>query len=301
MPGQNDLWAWLQSLQQNQGAAQPYGAGGAPLYGTLPGGTMPGGQVLGRTATTPGQPSMGYPAMGPLGAAAAPQPAPSPLDSAAANPHGDGPPDVMSPEAMAAAIPTAGPIVAAIQAAPGGPTNDLNQNVPPWFTSSNTPMPWNAPSAPTPPGSPSAPPRPADSNAKGPLASSDGSGGIGSDARFPLKRRAGAPNLGYDSPNPRFGTVQYQTPNSSASRAPIYTALNLFGGGGQPAANPNVPAANAQPASASGPPGRQAPDMTGINFDASGNPISYYGDLQNWGYGPLQQGNIWRGSGGPRR
>jgi hypothetical protein len=123
---------------------------------------------------------------------------------------------------------------------------------PPTFAWPDSSTPTGMPS-PTPPGSPSAPPRPADSNAKGPLASSDGSGGIGSDARFPLKRRAGAPNLGYYSPNPRFGTVQYQTPNSSASRAPIYTALNLFGGGGQPAANPNVPAANAQPASASVP------------------------------------------------
>jgi hypothetical protein len=65
VPDSSGDWAgWLQSFLQNQGAAQPYGPGAAPTYGTLPGGTMPGGQVMGRTATTPGQPSMGYPAMG---------------------------------------------------------------------------------------------------------------------------------------------------------------------------------------------------------------------------------------------
>jgi hypothetical protein len=43
--------------------------------------------------------------------------------------------------------------------------------------------------------------------------------------------------------NPRFGTVQYQTPNSVGNRAPIYTAMNLGGlfGGGQPAAPAAAP------------------------------------------------------------
>ena len=64
--------------------------------------------------------------------------------------------------------------------------------------------------------------------------------------------------------NNRFGTFKYETPNSSASRAPTYTALNLGSlfGGGQPAVNPNVPAAAAAPMSGrvpgplAGPPGR---------------------------------------------
>jgi hypothetical protein len=65
VPDSSGDWAgWLQSLLANQGAAQPYAPGATPTYGTLPGGTMPGGQVMGRTATTPGQPSMGYPAVG---------------------------------------------------------------------------------------------------------------------------------------------------------------------------------------------------------------------------------------------
>ena len=105
--------------------------------------------------------------------------------------------------------------------------------------------------------------------------------------------------------NPRFGTVQYQVPNSSGgplSRNPIYTSLNLFGGGqpaAAPAVNPNVPAANARPVSASAP--NAYPGDAGWGVDAQGNPIPSYGDLQNWNYGPLQQGNIWKGSGGPRR
>ena len=57
-------WAnWLQSLLQNQGAAQPYGPGATPS-GAGPGGVMPGGGVMNSQAATPGAPSMGYPAVG---------------------------------------------------------------------------------------------------------------------------------------------------------------------------------------------------------------------------------------------
>ena len=96
MPGQNDLWAWLQSLQQNQGAAQPYGVGSTPGYGAGPG-ALGMGDPRGLTAPTPGQPSMGYPpSMGPLGAAAAPIPA-APMQqnqqqqTISPDDHGDGP------------------------------------------------------------------------------------------------------------------------------------------------------------------------------------------------------------------
>jgi hypothetical protein len=152
---------------------------------------------------------------------------------------------------------------------------------------------WPTPPAPdAPAGSASAPPKPADSGAKGPLASP-------SNTATPMKRRAGAPNLGYYQGNPRFGTFQYQTPNSTASRAPIYTSLNLFGGGGQqPAANPDAPAADAQPVSASAP-NRYPGDDWGV--DEQGNVVpSYALNKAPWNYGPLQQGNIWKGSGGPR-
>ena len=100
--------------------------------------------------------------------------------------------------------------------------------------------------------------------------------------------------------NPRFGTFQYQTPNSSASRAPIYTALNL-GGGGQPAANPNVPAANAQPVASAAAP--NVPSNAPSNYGPlqQGNNIWDILSKAPWNYGPLQQNNIWGGSGGPQR
>ena len=268
MAGQQDLWAWLQSLQQNQGAAQPYGAGAAPSYGTLPGGTMPGGQVMGRTATTPGQPSMGYPAMGPAGAQpaanaqgrgfnpldllfppanAAEAPAPSQSgDSVTVNSHGDGPPDVTSPEAIYNRLPnpppTPQPGPTPVAAAPASYPH----------------MPW--PGSPPPPAPQTYPhmPWPDTGAAKGPLASPD------APAVSPMKRRAGAPNLGYYQPSDRF--IGIDAPNASAQNSmragPQGTALNLaglFGGRGQPAVNPNAPSANAQPVSALAGPLASAP------------------------------------------
>ena len=241
--GPNDLWPWLQSILQNQGAGQPNSVAGMPRYGTGPG-DLGMGDPRGLTANTPGAPSMGYPALGALGAQPQPPPPSQLQDSLTVNPHGDGPPDVMSPAAMAAAAAQPQP-----QPAPNGQggigaypdsTNYPHNMTPPTFN-------WPASSTPT--GMP-APPAPAiDATPKpaGPLASSGGGGAT-------MKRTPGAPNLGYYQQNPRFGTVQYQTPNSSASRAPIYTTLNL-GGGQQPGANPaNVPAANAQPVSSASPP-----------------------------------------------
>ena len=122
-----------------------------------------------------------------------------------------------------------------------------------------------------------------------------------------MKRTPGAPNLGYyQGNNNRFiGVAQPNaSPQNSMRAGPQATALNLaglFGGRGQPAAapavNPNVPAANAQPVSASA--SNAYPGDAGWDVDAQGNPIPSFGDLQNWNYGPLQRGNIWRGSGGP--
>jgi hypothetical protein len=108
------------------------------------------------------------------------------------NPHGDGPPDVMSPAAMYAAQ-------AAPRPAPIDPYGPTRAPPPPpfnWLTSTGAGM---SPSAT--PGPAAAPITPYDRRAPaGPLATPSGQGGIGSDARFPLKRRAGAPNLGYYAP-----------------------------------------------------------------------------------------------------
>ena len=100
MPGQNDLWPWLQSILQNQGAAQPMNPNAIPAAAPQ---AMPGSGVMHMPAMTSGAPSMGYPALGALGAQSQPPPQPpAPPDSLTVNPHGDGPPDVMSPAAMAA-------------------------------------------------------------------------------------------------------------------------------------------------------------------------------------------------------
>lgn len=75
--------------------------------------------------------------------------------------------------------------------------------------------------------------------------------------------------------NDLFGTVQL---NPNQRNAPIYTALNLgnlFGGGGQSAPAPAA-AAPAVAASGGARGGQAGPDMTGVTFDANGNP-SYDG------------------------
>ena len=303
VPDSSGDWAgWLQSLLANQGAAQPYGPGAAPTYGTLPGGTMPGGQVMGRTATTPGQPSMGYPAVG----QAAGRPSIAPGTQQRALP-GQPQQRLASGDAMVTGAP------------PGYGMPPSNANMP--YAASPFPNPNALGSSVT---------------ANAPAAA--GQGGIGSDyaASFPVRGPLAAPAgsaLGSAagpvdpsiiarqkmaaSPaatstaapaaapaaaasNPRFGTFQYQTPNSSASRAPIYTALNL-GGGGQPAANPNVPAANAQPVASAAAP--NVPSNAPSNYGPlqQGNNIWDILSKAPWNYGPLQQNNIWGGSGGPQR
>ena len=204
MPGPNELWAWLQSIMQNQGAGQPYGPG-APTGGAGPQAIMPGGGVMGYPAATPGGPSMGYPAVG----------------------HGDGPSDVMSPAAMYAAQ-QAVPAPPGPQAAPNfvRPEGPITRTFPMWPT----------PPAPSPARPPfnwltstgagmSAPP-------SGPLAAPSGQGGIGSDyaasaRNMPLKRKAGAPNLGYytggNSPTSMGGARNpVWTPYANANDPRIY-------------------------------------------------------------------------------
>jgi hypothetical protein len=327
VPDSSGDWAgWLQSLLANQGAAQPYGPGAAPTYGTLPGGTMPGGQVMGRTATTPGQLSMGYPAIG----------------QAAGRPS-------VAPGTQTPGAPDYGP---------GSQRAALNQTLNPTGSPQAYP-PWPTPPAPGSPGFNMPPVNSAQfggdtggysPDVTAPTGAPLGQGGIGSDARIPLAPTPmGQGGIGSDyaasarpvrgplaapagsaagpvdpsiiarkkmmmSPaatstsapaaapnaNQRFGTFQYQTPNSSASRAPIYTALNL-GGGGPPAANPNVPAANAQPVASAAAP--NVPSNAPSNYGPlqQGNNIWDILSKAPWNYGPLQQNNIWGGSGGPQR
>ena len=305
MPGQNDLWPWLQSIMQNQGAGQPNSVAGMPRYGAGPG-NLGMGDPTGLTAPTPGAPSMGYPAQGqPV---AQPQPAqtpplPSPLGWAVtpanaaetgpnqSNPwprspwpdiddsslYGQPPPQPNQPQP--APVPN-GPATSPHMPWPGSPSPQTYPHMPWPPNADNSHMPWPDTGAPT--GSPSATPKPV-----GPLASSGGGGA-------PMKRTPGAPNLGYyQGNNNRF--VQVDRPNASAAGGfgrggpPQMTALNLaglFGGRGQPAAavNPaNVPAANAQPVSAlaSGQSGGMVPDAyPGDNWDidAQGNVVPSFGD-----------------------
>jgi hypothetical protein len=151
---------------------------------------------------------------------------------------------------------------------PAGPISNLppgpGQPSPtPWFTPSNTPMPWQGPNpnAPAPDAQPAGP-----ATVPGPLATG-GAGGQGATS------------------NPRF--VQVDRPNAPAAGGPQgrggppqMTALNLAGlfGRGQPAVNPDAPAANAQPVSGV------------LNGALSKAP---------WSMGPLQKGSVWPRDMGP--
>ena len=283
MPGQQDLWPWLQSIMQNQGAGQPMNPNAIPAAAPQ---AMPGSGVNGMPAMTQGGPSMGYAAGDEPGVwnmrHGMPQ---SPdfsglLRYASGSPGGPGP----GPGGVGSAGNDSGfnnPLAAAATA-PVAPMMPLRTSTyPSWPTpgsggSSGMPAPQTYPHMPwpdtdAPAGSPSATPRPVDSGAKGPLASP-------TNTATPMKRTAGAPNLGYYQPSNRFiGIAQPNaSPQNSMRAGPQATALNLgglFGGRGQqPAANPaNVPAANAQPVSASAP--NAYPGDAGWNVDARGNPI----------------------------
>jgi hypothetical protein len=121
----------------------------------------------------------------------------------------------------------------------------------------------------------------------------------------------GAGGVGATS-NPRF--AQVDRPNMSAAGgfgrggAPQMTALNLaglFGGGASPAPAGASARVAGPLASGGGTIPRSYPGQ-GWDIDAQGNPIPSYGNQAGngpnapWDYGPLQRGNIWRTSGGPR-
>ena len=98
----------------------------------------------------------------------------------------------------------------------------------------------------------------------------------------------GAPNLGYYPPNPRFGMMQSQVPSGRGplGNNPIYTTMNLFGGGQQPGAAAPAAAAPAAAAPAAAPAvqGRAVPRTypgEGWDVDAQGNPIPSYPTQMN--------------------
>ena len=311
MAGQQDLWPWLQSIMQNQGAGQPMNPNAIP--GAAPQ-AMPGSGVNGMPAMTQGGPSMGYPAMGQPGPSPqAPFPAgPSPMSATTPAspmmppswPMPDNAPNNLyqtASHATASAVDSSGddqPVSPRWENMPYPGQIDPRGYFAPKTaqgaagSSGASPqtyphMPWPDTGAPA--GSPSATPRPVDSGAKGPLASP-------TNTATPMKRTAGAPNLGYYQPSNRFIGIDQPnaSPQNSMRAGPQATALNLgglFGGRGQqPAANPaNVPAANAQPVSSLNNPGIRPAGPLPASAE----------DNAPWWMGPLQQGNIWKGSGGP--
>jgi hypothetical protein len=100
-------------------------------------------------------------------------------------------------------------------------------------------------------------------------------------APTPVVHTPGAPNLGYYPPNPRFGVMQSQVPSGRGplGNNPIYTTMNLFGGGQQPAAAP--PAAAPAPAPAPVPAPVPAPAPGNVTSNAP------------WPYGPQQRNIGW--------
>ena len=301
MPGQQDLWPWLQSIMQNQGAGQPMNPNAIPAAAPQ---AMPGSGVNGMPAMTQGGPSMGFPAMGQPGAQ--PQPSAPQPPAPGQNPPlfqfgGFHPGNIVSPDfwhdlavtksklgglfgsgqsAAAAPSPLGSSVTAGdpsdIINGPGGISSFPSRPNSPYGTgvypasAGQPPFESGFPGTGAPAGSPSATPRPVGSGPKGPLASP-------TNTATPMKRTAGAANLGYYQPSNRF--IGIDQPNASAQNSmragPQATALNLgglFGGRGQqPAANPaNVPAANAQPVSAvANGPTPYGPDIPRLN--PSGN------------------------------
>ena len=162
MAGPNELWAWLQSIQQGQGAGQG------------PGGAGPG---------------MGYPSLGLIPRSALGTPL-----RADVGPGGVGSGNVGVSGVEQSYLPQRQGGMSPLSAAPGAPA-PLSDSLsvkpqPPTFS-------WPASSTPT-----GMPAPPAAAASAGPLATPSGQGGIGSDyaasaRNIPLKRRAGAPNLGY--------------------------------------------------------------------------------------------------------
>jgi hypothetical protein len=310
-PGGAAIPDWLRQLIPSPGASVPNapslpGGGVGPR-----GAYMPGSGVMGLPAATPGAPSMGFPAQGgpptidpsqfqgggmpgflgggninpyaraAIAAAGIMQPTPTANDQAPTNawfqrPSGvggtPGPQvtnpmtqpgaDGINPYAAAAAAnpPQGGPYVGS-----GAPAPDFRG--PP--SRPYTPTPNPGPMDPSiiahmnaaPQGTPSDTPRPGGS----PRPQKNLGMGQSPTASVPPTSTG----------NPRFGLYQPQVPGSGQggplSRSPIYTTLNLFGGGqSAAAANPaNVPAPAATPVSGRLPGGRY------INPQPPGGPPDY--------------------------
>lgn len=175
---------------QDLAAAKHYGSVGAAKLATLLGGIGAGGVNPSGQA----DPSGAYPAppanMFPGGGGAQAAPAPAPLD--------------LSGRASFPARPPS-PYGTGIYPAAAG-AQAYESNFP------------GSPSA-APAGSPSATPRPAGALAANPPIPPPRPQAAANPAAGPNARR-----------NPRFSTVQYNVPGSGRGNAPIYTALNLFGG-----------------------------------------------------------------------
>jgi hypothetical protein len=226
-------------VMPNFGAAAPYDQAANPVF--PPGSDVPGGGMLDYSAATPGQPSMGYPARN-QGAPPAQRPyggMPFPQNTA------------VSPQMSMPAPPVGGP---------------QNMNMP--YPGQIDPRGVWAPRAGGPPQSAPATAAPAGTATAAPAAPR-------SVAPAPVVHTPGAPNLGYYPPNPRFGTMQSQVPSGRGplGNNPIYTTMNLFGGGQQPAAAPAAAAPAAQGAAVP----RTYPGE-GWDVDAQGNPIPSYGN-----------------------
>jgi hypothetical protein len=213
MPGPGDLWAWLQSLGPGAGNVGPVNGflpdptQTPPNVGPGPGGARPSGGVYAPTE------SWRVPPANEGAQVVAPPPAgPVPWRVPPAN---EGPRRLAPAPTDPYGLTRANAPIDPYGLTPPPPPPPFN-----WLTSTGAGM-----SAP--PGSPSAAPidpygltranAPITPTPTGPLATPAGQGGIGSDARFPLKRRAGAPNLGYYQPttgNARGATwTPYTNPN----------------------------------------------------------------------------------------
>jgi hypothetical protein len=248
---------------RNVGAAQPYDQTANPVF--PPGSDAPGGGMLDYSAATPGQPSMGYPARNQGGGT----PNANALAAAASIPTTDVPHAPQPYGGMPFPQNTAVSPQMGMPAPPVGGPQNMNMPYPGQIDPRGV---W-APAA-RPVGTvASATATPAGTSTATPAARSAAPAGA-----IPASARAQVPNLGYGVPgNPRFGTMQSQVPSGRGplGNNPIYTTMNLFGGGQQPAAAAPAAAAPAAAPSVA----RAYPGDQGWDFDAQGNPIPSYGPL----------------------
>jgi hypothetical protein len=187
--------------------------------------------------------------------------------------------------APAPAPPTAAPVAA--QTVPPAPVPAPAPQGPPGYLASTSA---------TPPGSPGSGFTPPDLTARSPVspvrAPAASSPAATSTAAPIPPRRANSPNLGYYPPNPRFGKMQSEVPSGRGplSNNPIYTTMNLFGGGAdKSAAAANPKGVIPSNATAEVPPNKYPGDNWDV--DDQGNIVPNYGITTSnapWNYGPRQ-------------